>query len=101
MAVRAGAAGAGPAERAVRQGRDRPGGAPVSARYDTTASAAVSGRPTRILQATGPAADLQVWLRRREQSWQYRGLVTTRMLYLMFIRPTGKALNLRLIRDVE
>ncbi len=34
--------------------RDRPGGAPVSARYDTTRiGAAVSGRPARILQATG------------------------------------------------
>ena len=34
-------------------------------------------------------ADLQVWLRRRSCSWQYRGLVAIRMLYLMFVRLTG------------
>jgi hypothetical protein len=34
-------------------------------------------------------ADLRVWLRRRSQGWQYRGLVTVRMLYLMIVRLTG------------
>ena len=31
-------------------------------------------------------SDLRVWLRESSRAWQYRGLVTVRMLYLMFVR---------------
>ena len=34
-------------------------------------------------------ADLQVFLRWWSSSWQDRGLVTVRMLYLMFVRLAG------------
>src|SRR5580704_9358518 len=34
-------------------------------------------------------ADLRVWLRQSSGAWQYRGLVTVRMLYLMFVRLAG------------
>ena len=34
-------------------------------------------------------SDLRVWLRESSRAWQYRGLVTVRMLYLMFVRLAG------------
>jgi hypothetical protein len=35
-------------------------------------------------------AGLRVWLRQWPQGWHYRGLVMVRMLYLVFVRLTGR-----------